>query len=271
MLWIHEGHNYEQFQHCICVWQRYYALSKQDLSEHSTHPELEVFCFSCALQSADCPLFHEIPTWTKTSCSQEATPEPPLPPTPTRSHRGTLLLSHETRKAACSNPYLIQPFHIWIISQARDHFPGYKGSLPLSRLWDSPDQCCRGLGGCSTAAASFPLSQEITLPPHLFFLDRETASLRWDLKRWCPSRASVELSMFPGSAQIWADLTAPGSLPSSKDLSQPFFVVLGSPNAPLRVGHLSATWNTAKLNACYRSHSDQVCLHAGADRNIKRT
>lgn len=126
---IHEGHNYEQFQHRICVWQRYYALSKQDLSEYSTHPESEAFCFSRALQSADCSLFPEIPTWTEMSHSHEATPEPPLPPTPASSHRGTLLLSHETRKAACSNPYLIQPFHIWIIRQepisqdTRAHYP----------------------------------------------------------------------------------------------------------------------------------------------------
>lgn len=116
------------------------------------------------------------------SRSQELTPKPSLSLTSTSRHRGTLL-SHETRKVACSNPYLIQPFHIWIISQARDDFPGYKDWLLLSATQASPDQCCRGLRGRSTAPASFPLSQEVTLffffffSSHFSFSDRETASL----------------------------------------------------------------------------------------------
>lgn len=194
------------------------------------------------------------------SRSQELTPKPSLSLTSTSRHRGTLL-SHETRKVACSNPYLIQPFHIWIISQARDDFPGYKDWLLLSATRASPDQCCRGLRGRSTAPASFPLSQEVTLfffffflPTFLFLIGK--LLLCPDLKWGCPSRVTVELSMFSGSTQIWADLRAPGSLPSRDYLAQPFFVVLGSCNTLLKAGHLSTTWNTAKRNACYRSHSD---------------
>lgn len=103
-------------------------------------------------------------------------PKPPLPPPPTSRHGGIILLSCDT-EVACSNPYLIQPFHIWIISQAGDHFPGHKDWLPGSATQVSPDQHCGGLGGHSTTLASFPLSGDNTFLSHFSFFDRQTASL----------------------------------------------------------------------------------------------
>lgn len=130
------------------------------------------------------------------SHGQEVTPKPPLPLPPTSRHRGTTLLSHEMGEVACSNPYLIQPFHIWVISQAGDHFPGYKDWLPVSATPAPPDQHCGGLGGRSTIPASFPLSQEVTLfyPTFLSLIGKLLLcpGLNWG----CCSRITAELLLF---------------------------------------------------------------------------
>lgn len=141
---------------------------------------------------------------------QEGTPNPPVPLPPTSRHGGITLLSHDTGEVACLNPYLIQSFHIWIIRQAGDHFPGHKDWLPVSATQVSPDQHCGGLGGCSTTPASFLLSQEITLfyPTSLSLISKQLlcAALNWG----CCSRITAELLMFQGELRSELTLALPG-------------------------------------------------------------
>ena len=118
-----------------------------------------------------------------------------------------------------------------LFNSAISHLNSYSGKRPFPRTQGLITRKC---------ISSFPRPalQGTWRPQHgpsklsflsgdntFFFLDREIASLCPDLRWGCPSRATAELSTFSGSAQIWADLGAPRSLPGSDYVAQPFFVV----------------------------------------------
>lgn len=175
---------------------------------------------------------------------QEVTPKPALP---NKQAQRNILLSHDTGEVARSNPYFIQPFHIWIIRQAGDHFPGYKEWLPLSATRVSPDQHCGGLG--STTLASFPLSQEMT-PFHPTFLPL----IGKQLLNWgCCPRITSELRMFQAELRSELTLVLPGTACSALNPS----LVLGSCKA-----QLLDTWALPRAlhnSTWFRFHSGQAC------------